>query len=72
MYPRKQIDDGSDDKAHLDEDAPKVLEYVNATADHKFMLDRTLGPDQGITHDVFKEPSAGGEDAGEEEEGAET
>jgi len=36
------------------------------------MLDRVIGPDQGITHDVFKEPEAGEEEpeAGEEGEGA--
>lgn len=28
-----------------------------ASQDHKFVIDRTLPPDQGITHDVFKESS---------------
>lgn len=67
MHPSKPIQDDSDDKAHLDEDAPKVLKYIHTTADHEFMIGRTLGPDQGISHDVFKEGSAGGEGEAEAE-----
>jgi hypothetical protein len=38
VYPEKPIQDDSDDKAHLDEEAPKVLKYIHATKDHDFML----------------------------------
>lgn len=31
VCPRKPIEDKSDDKAHLDEEAPKVLQYIRAT-----------------------------------------
>lgn len=57
MTPKRPIDDGADDHAHMDEEAPKVIQYLTATKDHKFMVNRELGPDQGITHDVFKEHS---------------
>jgi len=45
VYPRKPIQDDADDKAHLDEESAKVLEYVNATTDHKFMLNRVITPE---------------------------
>ena len=45
VYPRREIEDKDDDKAHLNEEEPKVIEYVNATEDHKFMLNRVLATD---------------------------
>lgn len=53
VCPRKPIEDKSDDKAHLDEEAPKVLQYIRATKDHQFMIDRVLVPDLGRTHEIF-------------------
>lgn len=69
VAPCKPIEDDADDKAHIDDEAPKVIQYLHATKDHSFMVDRVLGPDQGITHDVFKEPSVA-EEPEEGEEGA--
>lgn len=34
VCPRKRIEDESDDKAHLDEESAKVLQYIRATHDH--------------------------------------
>jgi len=34
VFPRKAIEDDADDKAHQDEEMPKVLEYVHASKDH--------------------------------------
>ncbi len=70
VAPTRPIEDDADDRAHLDEEAPKVLQYIHATKDHQFMIDRVLTPEVGLTHDVFKETSAGEEPA-EEEEAAE-
>ena len=59
VFPIKPIDDDAAENDHLDEEAPKVIRYLYATPDHKFLIDRTLKPDEGITHDVFKESSQG-------------
>ena len=49
-----------------------MIQYLHATKDHSFMVDRVLTTYCGITHDVFKEQSQPDEPAeGEEgEEGA--
>jgi hypothetical protein len=63
VCPLKPIEDDSDDKAHLDEEAAKVLQYIRTskacgiTQDHKYMIDRVIGPETGRTHEVFREPS---------------
>lgn len=56
VCPRKPIEDESDDKAHLDEENPKVLQYIRATKDHQFIVDRVLGPELGRTHEIFTAP----------------
>lgn len=56
IAPHKKIEDDSDDKAHLNPDADKVIRFCNADEDHKFIVDRTLSNDQGLTFDVFKDP----------------
>jgi hypothetical protein len=69
VAPTHPIEDDADDHAHIDEEAPKVLQYIHATKDHQFMIDRVLAPDSGITHDVFKEPSQAEEPVEEDESG---
>ena len=56
VKPRKDIGDDDDDKAHIDEENPKVVWYIHATPEHEFIKGEILKSDQGITHDVFKEP----------------
>ena len=71
VYPSRKIADDDDDKAHLDSELPKVIKYINASKNHEFMVDAVLPPEEGITHDVFKEGDDG-EDAAagsENEEG---
>ena len=65
VYPSKKIADDDDDKAHLDSEAPKVIKYINASKNHEFMIDAVLPPEEGITHDVFKEGDEGEEAAAE-------
>ena len=70
VYPSQPIEEDADEMAHLNIEAPKVIKYINASKNHEFMVDSVLSPEEGITHDVFKE----GEDEApaddeEEEEG---
>lgn len=53
----KLIEEDAGENDHLDEEAPKVIRYLYATDDHAYLIDRCLPPDQGITHDVFRESS---------------
>ena len=55
--PLKAITDEDHDTAHIDEENPKVLHFQHTSEDHKFMLDKILKPEEGISHDIFKEPS---------------
>jgi hypothetical protein len=74
VYPMKTIEDDAGEDEHEDREAPKVIRYIHATENHKYLIDRCLAPDQGITHDVFKEQSQAApedqEDGGDMEEGA--
>ena len=55
ITPHKKIEDGDDDKAHLNPDAEKVISFVNADEAHSYIVGKTLSNDQGLTFDVFKE-----------------
>jgi hypothetical protein len=55
VYPMKAIEDDAGEDDHEDREMPKVIRYMYATDSHKFLIDRSLAPDQGVTHDVFKE-----------------
>lgn len=59
-HPKKDITDDDDDKAHLDEEAPKVIQFLHASKGHEFMEGQILRSDQGISHDAFivEEPAA--------------
>ena len=63
VYPAKEIDEDADDKAHFDEEAPKVIKYTHASKGHEFMVDVVLTEETAeLSHSVFKE---GGEDEGD-------
>ena len=70
VFPAKPIDEEADDKAHYDEEAPKVIKIITASKGHEFMVDVVLSQEQAvITHDVFKEGEEGeGEPAEDPEE----
>ena len=55
VAPEKPIADCAEDHEHIDEEAPKVIKYLYASEGHDFMINKVLDPEQGITHDVFKE-----------------
>ena len=64
VYPGKEIDDEADDKAHLDEEAPKVIKFMHASQGHEFMVDVVLTAEEApISHEVFKEDEEGQEEA---------
>jgi len=69
VQPRKPIEDDAGDNDHIDEEAPKVIQYTHATASHKFMIDRVLTPEVGpITHSCFGEQAEEEEPAAEEDD----
>ena len=53
-FPEKEIDEEADDKAHQDEEAPKVIKFMHASKGHEFMVDCVLTAEQApISHKVF-------------------
>ena len=40
--------------AHLDQEQPKLIHYIGASKDHKFMIGKKLAPETGVTYDIFK------------------
>ena len=55
IQPNKPVDDSSLDDAHLNPDADHVVKFLYANDEHKFLIDKTLRADQGLTFDVFKD-----------------
>lgn len=55
-HPMKIIGEDDDDKAHLDEDNPKVIMFVNSSDNHAFIKGKVLKSEQGMSHDAFKDP----------------
>jgi hypothetical protein len=51
---KKKIAEDALDNEHLDEEAPKVLQYTHTSKGHEFMTQKNLSPEMGpITHGVF-------------------
>lgn len=71
MTPKKAIEEDDDDKAHLDEEAPKIIQFLYTSKGQEFMHEKILKSDQGISHDVFKEQSVVEGSTPEGEEGGE-
>lgn len=76
VKPKKAITDEDDDKAHVDEAAQPQVQFMNASGEHEFMVDKILKQDEGITYDLFKDdgegdakPDGDGENEEEGEEG---
>jgi hypothetical protein len=69
--PRKPIQEGDDDKAHVDKEGAKLIRFLYASSGHEFMKGKILKPDQGIAHSVFKDAGASGEEGAGEEAPAE-
>jgi len=71
VHPAKEIDDEADDKAHFDEEAPKVIKFIHASKGHEFMQQVVLSEEQApLSHSVFKEAEDGdADDAAGSEDG---
>jgi hypothetical protein len=72
----KEIDDESDDKAHIDEEAQEQIEIIHSSPkEFDFLVGQTIKPDEGVTHKLYKEGDDNegeGDDPPEEGEGEET
>ena len=45
IQPTKPIKEDSDDTAHIDPDAEKIIRFSNANSEHSFLVDKTLSKD---------------------------
>ena len=59
---KKPIGLEDDDKAHIDDEAKSIIQYLNATEGHQYMVGQTLKEEQGLTFDVFKAEEPGQDD----------
>lgn len=55
VLPIKAITEESDDTAHIDAAAQPQIQFMYASNDHAFLVDKTLKQDQGITYGLFQE-----------------
>jgi len=70
VFPAKEIEEDADDKAHFDEEAPKVIKFTHASKGHEFMVDVVLGEEEApLSHEVFKESVEEDPEEGNAEEG---
>lgn len=42
VSPKRPIKDDDDDRAHIDEEAAKIIHYMNATKGHEYLVDAIL------------------------------
>ena len=64
MHPTKEIDEEADDKAHIDDEASKIIKFMHASKGHEFMVDCVLTQEEApLSHKVFSEGD--GDDADE-------
>ena len=73
VKPYKKISEDADDQAHINDDAPSHIKFMHASGAHKFMVDKILKQEQGITYNLFKNnvdfnEGEGDGDGNEEEE----
>lgn len=55
---KKEVKDGDNDAAHVDDAGQHVIRYINASKDHAFLIGKFLKMDEGVTPDVFKASEA--------------
>ena len=69
-YPLKEFsEDDEDPNAHLDMTAEKLIRYIGASQNQKFIIGNTLQPETGITYEAFRPPEEEEEQPEDEEEG---
>lgn len=56
VHQKRPIEEDAADNAHIDEEAPKVIEYTHASKSHQFMVGKVVTPETApVTHSVFEE-----------------
>lgn len=45
VHPKKEIGEEDDDKAHIDEENPKVIHFMHTSKGHEFMREKILKSD---------------------------
>ncbi len=50
---KKEIKEGDNDAAHVDEAGAQIIKYISASKDHRFMVGKSLKMTEGVTPDVF-------------------
>ena len=55
VEPKKPIEEGDDDAAHIDNDSDKIIHFSHANAEHSFLVDQVLAKGSGLTFDVFND-----------------
>ena len=53
VSPKKEIKDGDDDFAHIDETSDKIITFSHSNEEHDFLVDKVLNKGDGLTFDVF-------------------
>lgn len=52
---KKPINLQDDENAHIDEEAPEVLRYIQADKKHRFMIDQYLNEEEGpVTFSLWR------------------
>jgi len=45
VAPKRKIKDDDDDRAHIDADASNIIQYLNASKGHEYLVDAILKQD---------------------------
>ena len=55
VAPKKPIEEGDDDQAHVDDASEKIIHFTHANEEHSFLVDQVLHKGNGLTFDVFND-----------------
>ena len=55
VQPKKPIDEGDNDEAHIDKTSETCIHFSHANAEHDFLVDQKLTRGDGLTFDVFED-----------------
>jgi len=66
VAPKKPIKEDDDERAHIDPEAANIIQFLNASEGHEYMVDKVLKQEQGLTFDVFKDPEVAQAEEGQQ------
>ena len=58
VLPKNKINDTDLDNAHVNSEATPQIQFSYADSDHKFLVDKILQPQSGVTYDLFVDAPA--------------